>query len=183
LTIKRVKAFLFLSSMILMIQGCKTGMQLIQRKTPEKINTRYSEDLSVYRPETRYQAEGLTQISEEEGKDNVDFQYAINNTLDPILDSIASQRLGQNIVRGYSIQVYSGTDRLLAREYLGNIIEAYPGEYSQLDFNQPYFKVTVGKYFNQLNAHVLLMDLKSKYPGSIIVPSTFSIIEQQGNKK
>jgi len=169
--------------MIAMIQGCKTGMLLIQRKTPEKINASYSEDLSVYRPDIRDREVEPTQLSGEVVKGNNDLHYAINSTLHPILDSIASQRLYQNTIKGFSIQVYSGTDRLLAREYLGEIIDTYPGEFTLLDFNQPYFKVTVGKYFNQLNAHVLLMDLKSKYPGSIIVPSTFSIIEKEGNNK
>ena len=161
--------------MIVFTGGCKTVILMLQKKPPEKINEAYREDLSVNRPKINYVQKDTIEEPMESGQP-VDFQHHINDDLHVVLDSIASLRLEKNRINGFSIQLYNGTNHNVARGHMGFIIQEFPNEYHYMDFQQPFFRVTIGKFFHQLNAHRLLTDIKYKYPDASIVPATFSII-------
>ena len=169
---------------IFSLASCKSiGGTAGSNKNLNSGSPQYSEDLSGYRkaykPETSNDKPAV--ISEE--KEFVEViqenkSMMINDTLAFLTDSVSSLRLAHNQIQGYSILVHNGTNHEEAVRIKGELLMNFPDEYSELLYQQPFFRVKIGKFYDQLNAYGLLEKVKELFPKAIIVPSSFKIVEE-----
>lgn len=138
---------------------------------------KYSEDLSVWRP--RVTTDTVAKLKHgEDNKDQkafVEAKYSINRQLDTVLDSINTINLMHKHVEGFTIQVYSGLDRESALTAKRQLATNLPDLKSELEYNQPNFRVKTGKYFSRLEAQRDFMAIKEHFPSAIVIPDKFAI--------
>lgn len=155
--------------------GCKPT-QTTQKPTAQE--GKYSEDLSVLRPKVENQPEDQTTTPDKTRRDPkayVDAQFTVNKRLDAVLDSIDQINLGRKTIEGYTIQVYSGTNREDALNAKRQLTLSIPNRNSEIQYEQPNFKVKAGRYFNKLEAQKDFDQIKRIFPSAIVVPSQISI--------
>ncbi len=140
-------------------------------------NKPYHEDLSSLRPKVELQAK--TKIE----KDSLIEKPAVlvvpkrmvNAKVDAVLDSIDMFNLMRNYIDGYTIQIYSGQKREDAMNTKKKMQEEVPSLIANLQYQQPKFRVTVGKYFSRLEAQPDLLTLKKQFSTAILVPEKILI--------
>lgn len=138
---------------------------------------KYSEDLSVWRPEVPKATDSVKVLTNERRRIDlyVEPRYAINDQVDAILDSIYDQNLSRGFVDGYTIQVYSGVKRENALNVKKNISQALPYLESDVQYMQPNFRVRTGKYLTRLEAQKDYLAVKRYFPNAIVIPDRVSI--------
>lgn len=107
---------------------------------------------------------------------------------DPILDTFVSRVYYANypkqIIKGYRVQIYSGSNRIDANKVKSDFLETFLGEKIYFDYRQPYYKVRVGDYRTKLEAQkmyqLLLLDIRFK--GVLIVPDDINFPELKSSK-
>jgi septal ring-binding cell division protein DamX len=70
---------------------------------------------------------------------------------------------------GYRIQLYYGNETK-ARSTQSKFKVLFPGVYTKLDYNQPYWKVLVGNYKTKLEADKAMISFSEKFSGLIAIP-------------
>lgn len=161
-----VGAFLF---------GCATQKKATTATTG---TTKYSEDLSVWRPKVEQATPGKDSTAElDNGKNKglVEPKYAVNKKLDPILDSINSINLRRNYIDGFTIQVYSGLKREDALSTKKQLSSDLPDLESEIHYAQPNFRVKVGKYLSRIDAQRDYVAIKKYFPTAIVIPDKVEI--------
>lgn len=138
---------------------------------------RYSEDLAVWRPETTKVVDSAATGHPERirTKKYVEANYAINDQVDIILDSIHEQNLSKGFVDGYTIQVYSGIKREDALNIKKKLSQSLPELESDVQYRQPNFRVRTGKYFTRLEAQKDYLAVKRYFPNAIVIPDRIPI--------
>jgi hypothetical protein len=140
---------------------------------------KYSEDLSAYRPATDQDDEKSDTVSivvDEAVKERAQPSLNINNQLKATLDSVAAyKRETVNYIDGFTIQVYGGDSRATAREARMDVLRYFPDTEPQMIFDQPNYKVRLGKYYTRLEAQPLFMDIRRRFPTAILVPTRIKI--------
>lgn len=134
---------------------------------------KYSEDLSVWRPEaTKVVDSATTTTVPERTRTNryVEAKYAVNRDVDTILDSIYADNRGRGFVDGYTIQVHSGIKREEALNVRKKLTQSLPGLESEVQYRQPNFRVRTGQYFNRLEAQKDYLAVKRYFPNAIVIP-------------
>lgn len=135
---------------------------------------KYSEDLSVWRPEIKKPVDSATVkgAAPERIRTNVyiDPQYAVNDELDAVLDSIYTQNLNREFIDGYTIQVYSGIKREDALNIKKRLSQSLPDLESDVQYRQPNFRVRTGKYLSRLEAQKDYLAVKRHFPNAIVIP-------------
>jgi hypothetical protein len=134
---------------------------------------KYSEDLSVLRPkvegdtskQTTQNATGKYQQTK-----YVDARYAVNQSLDAVLDSISKQNLALGLVDGFTIQVYSGLKREDALNAKKQMATTLPDVEAEVQYAQPNFRVRVGKYYDRYDAQRDYQLIKRHFPNAVILP-------------
>jgi hypothetical protein len=140
-------------------------------------NKPYHEDLSKLRPKFEDQAEIKIK------KDTIQEQKlvavtptkTVNAKVDIILDSLDLFNLMRKYIDGYTIQIYSGQKREEAMNTKKKMQEEVPELTANLQYQQPKFRVTVGKYFSKLEAQKDLLALRRKFSAAILVPEKILI--------
>ena len=148
------------------------GLSCIAQK-----NKPYHEDLSKLRPKFEQQSEVKVE------KDTIEEQRVIavtptktvNAKVDAILDSLDVFNLMRKYIDGYTIQIYSGQKREEAMTTKKKMQEDVPELIANLQYQQPKFRVTVGKYFSKLEAQRDLLTLRRKFSAAILVPEKILI--------
>jgi hypothetical protein len=137
----------------------------------------YSEDISVLRP--NYSAVPNTKVETttdtEELATYPDPQYDATKQLNSVLDSIDRLRVNINYVDGFTVQVYSGTSSEGAKIARGKVYSIIPDASPILKYDEPNFKVKVGKFYSRLEAQKTYSQLKRRFPSSIIIPERIYI--------
>ena len=142
---------------------------------------KYSEDLSVWRPEATVPSDtGTTKSSgHPEQRIRTDryipARYAVNEQVDAVLDSIHEQNLSRRAVDGYTIQVYSGTKREDALNVKKRMSQSLPDLESDVQYRQPNFRVRTGKYFTRLEAQKDYLAVKRHFPNAILIPDRIEL--------
>ncbi len=154
---------------LLMITGCAV------HKPSSTSQTRYSEELSVLRPEVDEQDSSLTVTQAPRKTEYVEARYAINKELDTVLDSIDRINLSRKYIDGFTIQVYSGLDREAALNVRKQLTTALPELQSEVQYTQPNFRVRAGNYFNRLDAQKDFVSIKRYFPSAIITPTRIEL--------
>ena len=133
------------------------------------------EDLSIYRPKfsnpidtgkmslENYQATSLLPTKN------------VNEKIDAVLDSIDRFNLTKKFVDGFTIQIYSGQKRDEAMNTKQKMNTDVADLTANLQYVQPKFRVTVGSYFNKLDAQKDLVRLKKHFSTAILVPEKIPI--------
>jgi hypothetical protein len=101
--------------------------------------------------------------------------YTVNEKVDAVLDSIDRYNLVRKFVDGYTIQVYSGQNREEAMDTKKRMTTELPELTANLQYQQPKFRVTVGRYYTKLEAHPDLARLRQNFTTAILVPEKIAI--------
>jgi hypothetical protein len=169
------KTRLFEYLLILLISGCAV-------KVPKQTEPKYEEDLSLFR--TTYQYKDQPQDKNTIVENNLD-QLQLSDTsstslnikseLDLFLDTVSynSRRIGY--IQGFTIQVYTGNSREAANEAKSMVYKMLPGSFPQLLYQQPNFKVKVGKFYTRFDAQKTFNQLKREFPRAIVIPERIVI--------
>lgn len=136
----------------------------------------YYEDLSVHRPKVALikQAE-KTDSSKILNKQTVAPTKNVNAKVDFVLDSIDRFNQTRRFVDGYTILVYSGQKRDDAMETKKKMLEEIPELQSNLQYLQPKFRVTVGKYFTRIEAQKDFVRIRNSFPNATLIPEKIMI--------
>ena len=137
----------------------------------------HNEDLSVYRPrfDTVDTLIAKTDISQVAAVSYPEPEYDVTEDLNSVLDSIDALKANKSFVEGFTIQVYSGTNSEEAKIARGRVYSVLSGFSPSLKYDEPNFKVRVGRYFTRLEAQTTFSKLKSKFPNAIIIPQRIYI--------
>lgn len=139
-------------------------------------NKPYREDLSGLRPNIGQPLSYAVEKDSVIKKDSYGIPTkTVNAKVDAVLDSIDVFNLTRKFIDGYTIQVYSGQKREDAMNTKKKIQDELPDLISNLQYLQPKFRVTVGKYFSKLEAQKDLLALKGKFATAILVPEKIMI--------
>jgi len=172
------QVFVILSVVIagMIIVGCATTKPAATTTAP---GTKYTEDLSVWRPKAEPVATPTntagTQTDGRKPTAYVEPKYAVNKKLDNILDSIDYYNVKRNFIDGFTIQVYSGLKREDALNAKKQIAESMPDLESDVQYSQPNFRVKVGKYFSRIDAQKDYTQIKKLFPTAIVIPDKVAI--------
>lgn len=163
---KSPSVFCILYSIFFLITACQA------QKNPKP----YYEDLSSLRPKIS--------LAEDKKKDSAlilqpkeidPAKKNINAKVDAILDSIDRFNLTRKFIDGYTIQIYSGQKKDAALETKVRLGEEGIGLTPNIQYQQPKFRVTVGKYYSRLEAQKDLLRLKRIFSSAILVPERIMI--------
>ncbi len=133
--------------------------------------TEYYEDLSDYRPaaeaapEVKPEVTGPTQTKSA----YVAPTHDINASMAIAMDSLISAN-NDKTFQTYTIQVYLGRSREDANLAREKVYRVLPTETPELSYKQPSFRVTVGTYFDRVEAYKTLNVLKTAFAGAMLVP-------------
>jgi hypothetical protein len=169
------RILLFVLVVLVIISGCKPS-QKTQTTAPQ--DGKYSEDLSSLRPKVEEQTPDNTATPDKIKRDpkaHVDAQFTVNKRLDAVLDSIDRLNLTRRAIEGYTIQVYSGTNKDDALNVKKQLTQSAPGLSSEVQYEQPNFKVRSGRYYTRLEAQKDFDQIKRFFPAAIVVPGQISI--------
>ena len=140
---------------------------------------KYSEDLSVWRPETAKTVDSVTATTgvtpRTRSNEYVEARYAVNDQVDTVLDSIYQQNLSKRSTDGYTIQVYSGIKREDALNNKKRLSQSLPALESDVQYMQPNFRVRTGKYLTRLEAQKDYLAVKRYFPNAIVIPDRIPI--------
>jgi hypothetical protein len=159
---------------LLFSSGCSTVQK---SSTASPTGSRYQEDLSSTRPKLvpANQTTVQDKTVKRDVKAYVEPQYTVNKQVDTVLDSINRINLTRRFIDGYTIQVYSGQKREEALNVKKDLLIYLPKIESDVQYNQPNFRVKAGKYYTQLDAQKDYQQVKQYFPSAIVVPDRIPI--------
>jgi len=140
-------------------------------------NTAHSENLAAYRPKLAGDSpsKDVLVMAPAEKVYVATPVLNVNKKVDAVLDSIDRLNQSRKFVDGYTLQVYSGTNREEAMDTKRRMASEVPDLTADLQYDQPKFKVTVGTYFSRLEAQKDLTEIKQFFPNTILVPERVPI--------
>jgi hypothetical protein len=165
---------IFIALISILIAGCSSKVTT----TGTSGTGKYSEDLSVWRPDTVKPVDSVaTSPFPERTRTNryVEAQHSVTAQVDAVLDSIYEQNLGKGFVDGYTIQVYSGIKREDALNNKKKMTQSLPDLESDVQYMQPNFRVRTGKYLTRLEAQKDYLVVKRYFPNAIVIPDRIPI--------
>lgn len=155
-----------------------------------KSDDKYSEDLTRYHPnfEDSLQSLGTEEPASEtiapnpeqksiSGNIDMNTEFAITDSLDFFLSEVTEANREKNSYQGLTIQVYSGLNRTKANEAKTKVYEVLPEADPRLVYEQPNYKVKVGKYLDRLEAQKDYASLREEFPLVLVVPEKFKVVE------
>ena len=145
---------------------------LINHSALAQKNKPYHEDLSKLRPKIEQAGDNDFNKKDSliEKPVAITPTKTVNARVNAVLDSIDLFNLMRNYIDGYTIQIYSGQKREEAMNTKKKMQEEVPDLIATLQYQQPKFRVTVGKYFSKLEAQRDLLILRKKFSAAILVP-------------
>lgn len=156
----------------LVIAGCSSTVSTTGVTPAGK----YSEDLSTLRPKAETKVDtgkvvaANNQNSQKDHSVYLEPRHSVNQQLDMVLDSIDRINIANGLIDGFTIQLYSGTNRDEALNVKKQVAQAMPDLSADVQFVQPNFRVRAGKYSNRYEAHKDYMAVKRLFPNAIIIP-------------
>lgn len=126
------------------------------------------EDLSVLRLAEASKSE--TVIDEKERLWAIPPKHDLADEIDSVMSIIKASRSEVKFLNGYTVQVYSGNNREQAKEAKNKVYELFEAYDPEITYIQPNFKVSVGKFYDRLEANRVYIDLKKEFPNAIVLP-------------
>lgn len=106
---------------------------------------------------------------------NITPTQTVNGKVDAVLDSIDRYNLVKRFVDGFTIQIYSGQNREDAMNTKKKMSTELADYTANLQYQQPKFTVTVGKYYTKLEAQKDLVQIRQSFSSAILVPEKIAI--------
>lgn len=155
-----------LTFVIIFIVGCINKPPV----SSQYLEKGYFEDLSFLRDSPEKAANNFDNRNEASFTEESEFNKELENIF------ITYENKPKNkYLNGYTIQIFSG----LEREKADSIFFTADSIYSELDiytlYDQPNYRVKVGKYFYRINANKALNKLINNFSEAIIVPDRIKI--------
>lgn len=171
--INRIALFPIIS-LTALLQFCAPGA------TKTTSSSSYHEDLSIYREQTIVvNSDSIVNTPEiEEIVIDVDPSHDISGDLDSVTSLILESRKDIEYVNGFTIQIYSGNSRDKANQIKWQAFDLTPGQKPRVSYEQPNYKVRVGKYYTRIEANEDYNILKEKFSRSVLIPSKIKISEE-----
>jgi hypothetical protein len=166
--------------MLIIAVGCSSKVTT-PGSTTATPSGKYTEDLSTWRPkepvaDTIKNKNTAVQPSDKgQPSHYVDAKFAVNQSLDNVLDSIKRINLANGNIDGFTIQIYSGVKREEALNVKKDLAVALPGLDSEVQYVQPNFRVRAGKYYDRLQAQKDYLAIKRHFPNAIVIPDRIPI--------
>lgn len=163
---------LLLIGLILVAQ---IGCTLVKSGKASNKNKVYTEDLSAYSPKV------LAPVSEPNTTEMEEILLdsttaPVNNKLNTALDTAASfARANIKYIDGFTIQIYGGDNRTLAKDYKLKLLRNFPASEPIMVFEQPNYKVRIGEYYTRLEAQEFFKEIKEVFPRGILIPKRIKI--------
>jgi SPOR domain len=161
------KQIVYTGFLIHLLMGCVTQ---------KKSDATHYESLGDVRPRVAVPVDTVisTSVAPKEIK-SVSYTKTVNEKVDAVLDSIDRFNLMRRSVDGYTIQIYSGQNREDAMNTKKKISTDLPDLTANLQYQQPKFRVTVGRYYSKLEAYQDLSRLLESFTSAILVPEKIAI--------
>lgn len=164
----KVSSFKFITLVVTLLL---TSFNLLAQK-----NKPYHEDLSKLRPKfEQTDVKPTKDTTREVQVVAVAPTKTVNAKVDVVLDSLDLFNLMRKYIDGYTIQIYSGQKKEEAMNTKKKLLEEIPELNANVQYQQPKFRVTVGKYFSKLEAQRDLLMLRKKFAAAILVPEKIPI--------
>jgi hypothetical protein len=77
--------------------------------------------------------------------------------------------------QGFRVQIYNGTDKVLAMKVKTEFTKAFPGMRSYYNYSVPNYKIKAGDFENKKDATAFLNRIKTIIPGAFIVPDVVTV--------
>ena len=137
----------------------------------------YHENLTLVRPS--YAVEEVDTSANDSNPvvstQNIPPTHTVNAKVDMVLDSLDKLNQLKKFVDGFTIQIYSGAKREDALSAKAKMVKEMSDMEADIQYTQPKFRVTAGKYFTKLEAQKDLMRLRIFFPNAILVPEKIMI--------
>ncbi len=85
------------------------------------------------------------------------------------IDKLNNVYISSFKLKGYRIQIFSGTKKQPARQIRGRFIQQYKYVNAHEIYQQPYYKIRVGDFVTKLEALKFLKEISPQFPNSFIV--------------
>jgi|TARA_B100000965_G_scaffold403104_1_gene430491 hypothetical protein len=155
-----------LTFVIIFIVGCINKPPV----SSQYLEKGYFEDLSFLRDSPEKAANNFDNRNEASFTEESEFNKELENIF-----ITYENKPKDKYLNGYTIQIFSG----LEREKADSIFFTADSIYSDLDiytlYDQPNYRVKVGKYFYRINANKALNKLINNFSEAIIVPDRIKI--------
>lgn len=138
----------------------------------------YSEDLSVLRPfipdvERREVPGDNTTV--ERPVEAVITQYDITEELDSVVVLIAERNRQKKFIDGFTVQVYSGSNREAANRVFSDVRLLGLDVNAQIMYVQPTYRVKVGKFYSRLEANKVYSQIREVFPDALLLPEKIPV--------
>ncbi len=137
----------------------------------------FSEDLTSVRP--NYEVEKNDSIIESyqvvKERPVMAATNTVNTKVDLVLDSLSKLNQQRKFFDGFTIQIYSGQNREEALSTRSKVVKDVNDLEANIQYTQPKFRVTVGRYFTKLEAQKDLKRLRRYFSNAILVPEKIQI--------
>jgi hypothetical protein len=99
--------------------------------------------------------------------------------VDTLLSRVYFSNTPKSALKGFRVQIYSGSNRIDANKIKADFLETYFGEKIYFDYKQPYYKVRIGDYRTKAEAQKMyqMLLLDPRFNGVLIVPDEINFPE------
>lgn len=165
-----VRNILGLLLLVLVASACATTT-----KTSTASKT-FTDNLSEFRPKV----DTLSTTEKPEStfrktKENFRPENDVTATINDKLETLAINNSETKYVNGYAIQIYSGSSSSDAYAARDTAMYILPEIRTNVEYQQPVYKVRVGAFTERLEVQRTLLKLKPKFPGAISVPKRIKV--------
>lgn len=144
-----------------------------QRNSRDK-DKNHHEDLSVLRPKFETPVDSSRKHENHNVAEVVQPRYTVNEQVDSVLDSIDALNSMRKYIPGFTIQIYSGTNKEDANNTKKKMLDELEMR-TDLLYEQPKWRVKTGKYFTTIEAQKDLVKIRRSFPNAILVPEIIAI--------
>lgn len=167
------KLMIYLSFTLLLLQ-----LSCAAQQAATTTGNVYSEDLSATLPQ--FEAQTIHQTNNESTASiSVSGQpapsQAVNARVDLVLDSLDKLNKMRKFIDGFTIQIYSGQSREEAIETKSKMVSKISDMEATLQYAQPKFRVTAGRYFSKLEAQKDLLKIRQHFANAILIPEKIAV--------
>ena len=149
-----------------------------QKTVPQKDSTQlvdFADDLTKYRPKVPEATIAQGQGSDVIKNDSLKSRFDISDKLNTLLDTIRQRNFDSGELEGFTILVYSGTSETEAGRVRNRLYDIVPGQESRVKYTLPTYFVKIGRFYQQIEAQPLYLQIREYYPDATIVPDKFPI--------
>jgi len=138
----------------------------------------YTEDLSASLP--HFEAPETKQTKSQDTADATVYaqtapSQTVNGKVDMVLDSLDKLNKTRKFIDGFTIQIYSGQSREEAIETKSKMVSKISDMEASLQYAQPKFRVTAGRYFSKLEAQKDLLKIRQHFANAILIPEKIAV--------